>query len=78
MKSAIHILKTKDGRVKSGRCQFPLCCNFFSLQHNTRKYCRCHKRVPDAKKAVVISKVIEHNNGWIVTTSVSVKREQNG
>ena len=77
MKSSIYILKTKRGRAIAGRCQFPLCCNFFGLQYNNRKYCRAHPRVPDCKKAVLVSKNIEERNGWIITTRISVKKKKN-
>jgi len=76
MKNSIYVLKTKRGRATAGRCQFPMCCNFYSLEIHNRKYCKNHKRIPDSKKASCVSKVIEERGDWVITTSISVKRKE--
>lgn len=76
MKNKIYILRNKRGRRIAGKCQFPFCCNFYSLERNTRKYCRFHK-IPVSTTGRVISREYRKFDNWIITKTITVRKIKN-
>ena len=67
------INKGHTRQYEIGKCQFPLCCNFFTIESSVRIYCKHHPRT-DTKNFTMCFKDIKTIGNWEIKTTVSIRK----